>query len=130
MTIVTCFRLLFVLFYIPATILYGHIRPIPGLPFVNFSRPGDVSIAVVMTLHKHDVNSLCGDVIREMGALQRLEAMVFAVEEINQMSDLLPNVTLGFTILDDCFNELTALSRALHFIQNVTADQVSQYFVA
>ena len=104
------------------------IRPIPGLPSVNFSRPGDLIIGVVLSLHSYDKDVLCSDVVRKLDALQRLESIVFAVEEINNRSDLLPNVTLGFTILDDCSNEQTALARALHFIQDTSnSSAVSDY---
>ncbi|XP_067671621.1 metabotropic glutamate receptor-like [Haliotis asinina] len=53
-----------------------------------------------------------------MGALQRVEAVAFAVGEVNGRKDILPNVTLGFTMMDDCSKDTTALVRALHLIQN------------
>ncbi|KAK7111329.1 hypothetical protein V1264_010983 [Littorina saxatilis] len=103
----------------------GEILPVQGLPNTTFSISGDLNIGVVMSLHSYDKRSLCGDVIRELGALQRLESIVFAVEEINNRSDLLPNVTLGFTVLDDCYNDLTALVRALQFVQKSNETDVS-----
>ncbi|XP_041364237.1 metabotropic glutamate receptor 3-like [Gigantopelta aegis] len=55
--------------------------------------------------------------LRELGALQRVEAMAFTVNEINRRQDILPNVKLGFVIMDDCSKDTTALIRSLHFIQ-------------
>ena len=42
--------------------------------------------------------------------------MVYAVGVVNNRQDLLPNVTLGFDIRDDCFDEDTALWAALSLI--------------
>ncbi|XP_071105255.1 uncharacterized protein [Haliotis cracherodii] len=60
-----------------------------------------------------------------MGALQRVEAVAFAVREVNSREDILPNVTLGFTMMDDCSKDTTALVRALHLIQNNGASNIS-----
>lgn len=89
----------------------GGIRSVPELPWVNFTQPGDLTLGVIMSLHAYNATHLCSNKIRELGALQRLEAIVFAVEEINRRQDILPNITLGFTIVDDCNNQLTALAR-------------------
>lgn len=94
------------------------IRPIPGMTHVNFSRRGDLNLGVLLSLHRYDKDALCGKTPRALHALAHLEAVVFAVEEINNRSDILPNVSLGFIILDCCNNELAALARAFHFIQD------------
>ena len=39
------------------------------------------------------------------------EAMVYAINNINANPRLLPNVTLGFVILDDCLKPTTALAQ-------------------
>ncbi|XP_078515247.1 extracellular calcium-sensing receptor-like [Lissotriton helveticus] len=43
-------------------------------------------------------------------------AMVFAIEEINETPDLLPNITLGFRIFDSCISEKQALQGTLKIL--------------
>ena len=55
--------------------------------------------------------SPCGDVRQERG-LERMEAMLFALDSINNDSDLLPNVELGYDIRDTCNSETVGLDEA------------------
>lgn len=48
--------------------------------------------------------------------------MVFAIEEINSNSSLLPGVTLGYRILDSCDHVHTSLRSTL-FLVNGTSSQ-------
>ena len=54
---------------------------------------------------------VCGVGLRESGVVQHTEAMVYAIDNINADPRLLPNVTLGFVILDDCLKPTTALAQ-------------------
>ena len=104
----------------------GILRPIPGLPTVNFSQLGDLNVGLVLQLHKFSKN-FCGKDAKGLASLQKLEAFAFAVDEINNRSDILPNVTLGFVGIDDCGHPKTARARALHFIQCKNCSTVSGY---
>jgi len=50
------------------------------------------------------------------GAVQFVEGVVFAINQVNANLNLLPGLTLGAVILDDCAKPVTALARALHFL--------------
>ena len=119
--------LLCFLLHIIAVSRGGILRSIPGLPTIYFIQPGDINLGLVTTIHRFQENTLCGPKIRELGALQRLEGVVFAVDEINNRSDILPSVTLGFVVVDDCYNIQTTQARALHFIQCANPYPVSGY---
>lgn len=49
--------------------------------------------------------------------VQRLEAMLFAIDKINADTRLLPDVKLGAIILDTCSSDSYALNQSLEFIR-------------
>uniref|UniRef100_A0A8C2CAI6 G-protein coupled receptors family 3 profile domain-containing protein n=1 Tax=Cyprinus carpio TaxID=7962 RepID=A0A8C2CAI6_CYPCA len=55
-------------------------------------------------------------------AFRWVQTMVFAIEEINSNSSLLPGVTLGYRILDSCDHVHTSL-RSMLFLVNGTSSQ-------
>lgn len=44
---------------------------------------------------------------------------MFAVDEINNSQDLLPNITLGFSVLDSCMSELRAVGGVLSLMSGL-----------
>ncbi|XP_037630436.1 extracellular calcium-sensing receptor-like [Sebastes umbrosus] len=50
--------------------------------------------------------------------------MVFAVEEINRNSSLLPGVKLGYRIMDSCDHVHTSLQALLSLVRNVTVERI------
>ncbi len=46
-----------------------------------------------------------------------MEAMLYAMDQINSDPDLLPNMTLGARILDTCSRDTYALEQSLTFVQ-------------
>ncbi|XP_063052224.1 metabotropic glutamate receptor 3 [Engraulis encrasicolus] len=58
----------------------------------------------------------CGRINEDRG-IQRLEAMLFAIDRINQDMSLLPGVQLGVHILDTCSRDTYALEQALEFVR-------------
>ncbi|XP_023289799.1 metabotropic glutamate receptor [Orussus abietinus] len=77
--------------------------------------PGDIVLGGLFPVHEKG-GSTCGPKIYNRG-VQRLEAMLFAVDQINQQREILPGITLGVHILDTCSRDTYALNQSLHFVR-------------
>lgn len=77
--------------------------------------PGDIVLGGLFPVHEKG-SAACGPNIYHRG-VQRLEAMLFAIDEINRENDILPGVTLGVHILDTCGRDTYALNQSLHFVR-------------
>lgn len=79
---------------------------------------GDIILGGIFPMHEHEHKTGgCGAVKEEKG-VQRLEAMLYALDEINADPKLLPNVTLGAVILDSCSSAPYALEQSMEFVRN------------
>ncbi|KAK2912416.1 hypothetical protein Q8A73_006529 [Channa argus] len=88
-------------------------------------RAGDVVIGGLFPVHvkapqpeleyqSEKVNASCE--IFNQRAYRWLQAMIFAVEEINNNTDFLPNFTLGYLAADTCLAESSTLSAAMALV--------------
>ncbi|XP_053156052.1 metabotropic glutamate receptor 7-like [Hemicordylus capensis] len=78
---------------------------------------GDLTLGGLFPVHAKGPAGLpCGDIKKENG-IHRLEAMLYALDQINSDPELLPNVTLGARILDTCSRDTYALEQSLTFVQ-------------
>nr|XP_034175458.1 metabotropic glutamate receptor [Osmia lignaria]XP_034175459.1 metabotropic glutamate receptor [Osmia lignaria] len=77
--------------------------------------PGDIVLGGLFPVHEKGGSS-CGPNVYNRG-VQRLEAMLFAVDQINRNKTLLPGITLGVHILDTCGRDTYALNQSLHFVR-------------
>ncbi|KFQ38957.1 Metabotropic glutamate receptor 4, partial [Mesitornis unicolor] len=78
---------------------------------------GDITLGGLFPVHGRGVEGkACGELKKEKG-IHRLEAMLFALDRINNDPDLLPNITLGARILDTCSRDTPALEQSLTFVQ-------------
>lgn len=87
---------------------------------------GDIVLGGLFPIHtdrsfERSSHAMCGSVDIERG-IHRLEAMLFAVQEINNDRTLLPNITLGAQARDTCNMDNIALEESLHFV----ADSLNQ----
>lgn len=103
--------------------LYGPWAPSSlgkpkGHPHMNSIRiDGDITLGGLFPVHgRGSEGKACGELKKEKG-IHRLEAMLFALDRINNDPDLLPNITLGARILDTCSRDTHALEQSLTFVQ-------------
>ena len=54
--------------------------------------------------------------LRTERGLERLEAMLFAIDKINNDANLLPNLTIGYDVRDSCGDETVGLDEALDMV--------------
>lgn len=78
---------------------------------------GDLVIGGLFPVHhKGDGTEDCGKINEERG-IQRLEAMLLALDEINSSDRILPGLQLGAHILDTCSKDMYALEQSLDFVR-------------
>lgn len=78
---------------------------------------GDLTLGGLFPVHARGVSGEpCGDIKKENG-IHRLEAMMYALDQINSDSELLPSITLGARVLDTCSRDTYALEQSLTFVQ-------------
>lgn len=81
---------------------------------------GDIILGGIFPMHEQisgRPDFPCGAVKEEKG-MQRLEAMLYAIDEINNSPDLLPNITLGALIIDSCSSDTYALEQSMEFVRS------------
>lgn len=72
---------------------------------------GDLVLGGLFPVHEKGSGvEECGRVNEDRG-IQRLEAMLFAIDRINMDNTLLPGVSLGVHILDTCSRDTYALEQ-------------------
>ncbi|GFR59235.1 metabotropic glutamate receptor-like [Elysia marginata] len=80
---------------------------------------GDVVFGGLFPMHEQGVagtGQTCGRIKREKG-IQRLEAMLYAVDLINSDPGILPGLTIGMHVLDTCSDDTFALEQCMDFIK-------------
>ncbi|KAH9380864.1 hypothetical protein HPB48_012486 [Haemaphysalis longicornis] len=102
-------------------------RPHAARPRHIGSIPGDFIIGALFPVHqspdaKNAQTRTCGEV-REHYGIQRVEASLQTIDDINRSDSLLPNVTLGIEIRDSCWYSPTALEQSIEFIRDAISAQ-------
>ncbi|MCI4390293.1 hypothetical protein PGIGA_G00120970 [Pangasianodon gigas] len=86
---------------------------------------GDLTLGGLFPVHARGIaGEPCGDVKKENG-IHRLEAMLYALDQINSDDELLPNITLGARVLDTCSRDTYALEQSLTFVQALVQKDTS-----
>ncbi|XP_031350609.1 uncharacterized protein LOC116176265 [Photinus pyralis] len=78
---------------------------------------GDLVLGGLMMVHEREDTVTCGPIMPQ-GGIQALEAMLYTLDRLNEApTSLLPNITLGAHILDDCDKDTYGLEMAVDFIK-------------
>ena len=80
---------------------------------------GDLMLGGIFPMHEHlseNRDYPCGAIKEEKG-IQRLEAMLFAIDQINSDQKLLRNLTLGTVVIDSCSSDTYALEQSMEFVR-------------
>lgn len=96
----------------------------PGLNHEAYYNEGDLNLGALFAVRDSGENVPCQEGGYRFRKVQSIEAVVFAIKQINSRKDILPNVTLGWVAMDECKNAQTSLARALRFIK--LQDKVQQ----
>ncbi|XP_073674653.1 glutamate receptor, metabotropic 6a [Garra rufa] len=95
----------------PCSSVHQHSHP------HSIKIPGDVTLGGLFPVHARGHAGIpCGEIKKEKG-IHRMEAMLYALDQINSDPELLPNITLGARILDTCSRDTYALEQSLTFVQ-------------
>nr|XP_046918549.1 metabotropic glutamate receptor-like isoform X2 [Dermatophagoides farinae] len=99
------------------SILLSTTMIIPFTIANKVTEHGDILLGGLFPIHQKGQNSThCGSINKDRG-IQRLEAMLFAIDKINRDQTLLANIKLGAIILDTCSSDTYALNQSLEFIR-------------
>ncbi|ACY70470.1 metabotropic glutamate receptor [Drosophila virilis] len=84
---------------------------------VSVSLPGDIILGGLFPVHeKGEGAPPCGPKVYNRG-VQRLEAMLYAIDRVNNDTNILPGITIGVHILDTCSRDTYALNQSLQFVR-------------
>lgn len=78
---------------------------------------GDLVLGGLMMVHSREDTMMCGPIMPQ-GGVQVLEAMLYTLDRINR-DGLLPDITIGAHILDDCDRDSYGLEMAVDFIKGM-----------
>ena len=86
---------------------------------------GDIIIGALFPVHRQPplktaFTRQCGEVWEQYG-MHRIEVFLKTLDEINDNTRLLPNITLGSDIRDSCWYPPVALEQSIDFIKNSIA---------
>ncbi|CAG9531572.1 unnamed protein product, partial [Cercopithifilaria johnstoni] len=88
---------------------------------------GDIMLGGLFPVHEAGLNgSECG-VLKAAQGVQRLQAMIYALDLVNNDETILPGIVLGAQILDTCSTDSYALEQTLVFIKTIMSQENEIY---
>jgi hypothetical protein len=82
---------------------------------------GDLILGGLMMVHEREDTRTCGPIMPQ-GGIQALETMLYTLDVLNRDPQMIPNVTIGAHILDDCDKDTYGLEMAVDFIKGRRID--------
>ena len=76
---------------------------------------GNITLGGLMMVHERDEKMICGKIMPQ-GGLQATETMLYTIQKVNEMQ-IIPGVTLGARIKDDCDRDIYGLEQSVDFIR-------------
>ena len=86
-------------------------------------RQGDVMLGGLFSIHQENSEGHCGKITKRVAYA---EAMIYAIESINNDSNLLPNISLGYDIWDYCANITKAARITYDLLQDTSCTTAKQ----
>ena len=101
------------------------------LPDKAFHKEGDLNLGGFTYNQGYSLEAPCADFIMFLPLHQRAHSVAYYIEQYNNRQDILPNVTLGYTILDECFRDIPAIPRFIQLLPvlNKSADSLTSLSV-
>ncbi|XP_001634755.2 extracellular calcium-sensing receptor [Nematostella vectensis] len=82
----------------------------------RFYRSGNATLGVILPVHSQTASGGCGE-LYTLG-LGYIEAISYAIERINNSTDILPGISLGLDVRDYCYNSKLAMQWAYSIVAN------------
>ncbi|WKY15016.1 hypothetical protein Q1695_000493 [Nippostrongylus brasiliensis] len=91
---------------------------------------GDVILGGVFPVHTKSNNpdEPCGEIAETRG-VHRVEAMLYAIDQINAQKDFLQGYKLGALILDSCSSPAYALNQSLEFVRDMIGSADNSHYL-
>lgn len=89
------------------------------LPRIPYQMSGDLIIGGLIPLHNYDdISERCAS-RRDIGSLRLVEALVYSITTVNQDTERLNGITLGYEIYDTCSSSSETLKNSLAFVPSL-----------
>ena len=106
----------FLVILMPLLSCCAGVQRVPGLPMDCFADERDINLAYMVKVSSKGESDLCTGQLYSAARVKYVEALVYSIRQINARNDLLPNISLGFVIMDTCGRDLACLARATYLI--------------
>jgi len=97
--------------------LYSVKFPITQGEVDRIFKQGDAIIGGLLTLHREATRQGCKNVF--LPGINRVEAALYAIEQINEDRNILPNVQLGYDFRDYCMDRAKAMEQTYDFSTHI-----------